>query len=409
MLLFVCSGVASADVTLGSTDQPSGSLPGDCFPNATEPTQGDTIVQATDDPSLSYTVPAGGGAITSWSNNTVGLSAPGTSLTLVVLTPNSGGTYTVVGVDAETIPTSIPGSGIVTYTPATPIKVSGGEKLALYSNDAATGPPICWFGGGSPAVLTLDALTTPTAPAPGQTLSQDAVTGPSPPGFQLDASAILSQSADLSVTKTASASSVDVGGQITYTIKVSNAGPSPATATTLTDALPSQVSFVSATGTAGSCSGSSTVTCNIGTLAAGASATVTIVVNATTAGTATNTAKVSSALPDSNTANNTASVMTTIVKPALKLAVSPHSARAGQHRCYAFTAASSGAGVGGVTVKFAGHTRHTSSAGKATICVTLKRGTYHATATRSGYTGASAKVVVKPAKPKKKKAPTFTG
>jgi uncharacterized repeat protein (TIGR01451 family) len=291
---------------------------------------------------------------------------------------------------------------------ASPIKVAAGDKLALYSSDSGTNPPVCWYGG-STMTGTLDALTSPTSPSAGQTLSEDTGIGPSPEGYQLDVSATVAQSADLSVTKTASLSSADVGGQITYTIKAGNAGPSDASATTVTDTLPSQVGFVSATSTAGSCAGTSTVTCSLGTLANGASATITIVVNANAAGTATNTAKVASSLPDSNPANNTASTTTTIVMPSLKLAVSPHSARAGQHRCYSFTATSGGAGVSGVTVKFAHKTRKTSSTGKARICVTLKRGTYHARATKSDFTSASATVVVRPAKHKKKQAPTFTG
>jgi hypothetical protein len=113
-------------------------------------------------------------------------------------------------------------------------------------------------------------------------------------------------------------------------------------------------------------------------------------------------------------ANNSATATTTIVtpppppKPKLKLSVSPHSARAGQQRCYAFKATSSGKGVKGVTVRFAHRTGHTSSQGKVQICVKLKRGSYRASATKSGYVAAHATVVIKPAKAKKKK-PTFTG
>jgi hypothetical protein len=159
------------------------------------------------------------------------------------------------------------------------------------------------------------------------------------------------------------------------------------------------------------------VSCSLGTLASGGSATVTVVVKAVTAGTATNTATVSSPIPDSNMANNSATATTTIVTPPppppaakskLKLSVSPHSARAGQQRCYAFTATSSGKGVRGVTVKFAHRSGHTSSQGKVRICVKLKRGSYRASATKSAYVTAHATVVIKPAKAKKK-APTFTG
>jgi uncharacterized repeat protein (TIGR01451 family) len=56
------------------------------------------------------------------------------------------------------------------------------------------------------------------------------------------------------------------------------------------------------------------VTCNIGSLAVGAAATITIVVNApSTAGTITNTATIKANETDPNTANNSASASTQVV------------------------------------------------------------------------------------------------
>lgn len=86
--------------------------------------------------------------------------------------------------------------------------------------------------------------------------------------------------ADLSITKTGPAT-VPSGGQITYTITVTNNGPDPSTNTTVTDTLPAGVTFVSATPSQGSCSGTTTVTCTLGTLANGASATIALIVNVT--------------------------------------------------------------------------------------------------------------------------------
>jgi uncharacterized repeat protein (TIGR01451 family) len=130
--------------------------------------------------------------------------------------------------------------------------------------------------------------------------------------------------ADLSLSKAADVSSTIVGNNITYTIKASNAGPNLARSTTVTDPLPSNVSFVSATASQGSCSGSSTVTCSLGTIASGGSATVTVVAKASTTGTATNTANVSTGSVDPVSGNNSASATTTIgtgvpvvVRPAL--------------------------------------------------------------------------------------------
>ena len=88
--------------------------------------------------------------------------------------------------------------------------------------------------------------------------------------------------------------------------------------------------------------------------------------------------------------------------------MSPGSVVAGTHKCFAFKATSSGKAVGGVTVKFAGKKAHTSSKGKAQICVTFKKkGSDRASASKKGYTTAHATVHVKP-KPAKKPV-HFTG
>jgi hypothetical protein len=76
--------------------------------------------------------------------------------------------------------------------------------------------------------------------------------------------------------------------------------------------LPAGVTFVSSTASQGSCSGTITVTCSLGSLADGANATVTIVMTPTAAGTLNNTAGVSSDLSDPDTANNSATKDSTV-------------------------------------------------------------------------------------------------
>jgi uncharacterized repeat protein (TIGR01451 family) len=74
--------------------------------------------------------------------------------------------------------------------------------------------------------------------------------------------------ADLAITKTDSPDPVLVGGVVTYTMAVSNSGPSTATDVTVTDTLPSGVTFVSAAGTDWLCEESNgTVTCTRAALA----------------------------------------------------------------------------------------------------------------------------------------------
>jgi len=118
---------------------------------------------------------------------------------------------------------------------------------------------------------------------------------------------------DISVNKTDLPDPVTVGNNLTYTIVVTNNGPETATGVTLTDTLPAGVIYVAATSTLGTCSrAGSTVTCNIGTLYNASSATVTIIVTPTTAGTITNTATVTCNETDTNKGNNTATATTTV-------------------------------------------------------------------------------------------------
>jgi uncharacterized repeat protein (TIGR01451 family) len=101
--------------------------------------------------------------------------------------------------------------------------------------------------------------------------------------------------ADLAVTTSDVPDPVRKGQNLTYTVVVTNNGPAQATGVTLTDSLPADVSFVSATTTAGSCAAvSGTITCDLGVINTGASATVTIVVKPKKVGTISNTARVSS-------------------------------------------------------------------------------------------------------------------
>ena len=113
--------------------------------------------------------------------------------------------------------------------------------------------------------------------------------------------------ADLSLTKADSPDPVSTGEKLTYTITVTNNGPSDATGVALTDELPTAAPHISATTTQGACDESNdTVTCDLGTLPNGGAATVTIVVSAPAPGTLSNTAAVEANEIDPDTSNNSA-------------------------------------------------------------------------------------------------------
>ena len=115
--------------------------------------------------------------------------------------------------------------------------------------------------------------------------------------------------ADLSVTQTASPDPIRAGYDVAYTVQVSNQGPASAAGVVLTDVLSGGgVVFGSATTGQGSCTvAGSTITCNLGTIANGATVSVTIIASATTVGTTSGAASVTSSSPDTVSNNNQAS------------------------------------------------------------------------------------------------------
>ncbi len=120
---------------------------------------------------------------------------------------------------------------------------------------------------------------------------------------------------DLSIVKTGS-SSVTASGVISYTLAVTNNGPSDAQNVIITDALPAGTSFISGTvnSPAGGCTASGlTVKCNLGSIFVNDGYNAVIKVRAPSiATTITNTASVKADQLDSNTTNSTDQATTTI-------------------------------------------------------------------------------------------------
>jgi uncharacterized repeat protein (TIGR01451 family) len=119
---------------------------------------------------------------------------------------------------------------------------------------------------------------------------------------------------DLAVTKSDLPDPVSRGGTLTYSALVTNQGLNPAVAVSLTDQLPANVRFVSVTPSGNCTEANGTVTCSLGDIPNGDSATIMITVTARRTGTVTNTAQVSSLSPDPNLANNTDSEDTVITR-----------------------------------------------------------------------------------------------
>jgi large repetitive protein len=106
-----------------------------------------------------------------------------------------------------------------------------------------------------------------------------------------DSATIVPEAIDLSLAKTASTTIPLVGSDVTFTIFVSNSGPSTATEVTVLDQLPDGLTFVSSTATQGSYHAGTGIW-TVGTIESGADATLELTANVETAGAKTNTAEV---------------------------------------------------------------------------------------------------------------------
>ncbi|MEK6336499.1 MAG: SBBP repeat-containing protein [Acidobacteriota bacterium] len=216
------------------------------------------------------------------------------------VSPGAGTTYTV---------TATPAGG---FTGTISLSVSG------ISGDSSA--------GFSPTTIVITDLS-----AQSSTLTIN-TTGATPPGTysvtvnttsgNLQHSAVVqlivsgAASANLAITKTASPNPATSLASMTYRITATNNGTSPATNVTVVDNLPAGVNFGSATPTQGACSGTTTVTCNLGSLANGAFAIINIIVTPQAPGQLSNTASVSAAESDPNMNDNSVSIQTTVNAPS---------------------------------------------------------------------------------------------
>jgi uncharacterized repeat protein (TIGR01451 family) len=273
------------------------------------------------------------------------LAAGGSVSVQIVVTPTATGTVsrTFLGLSSSTDPNSANNNAAASTTvvaPApsadlsltladSPDPVTVGGTVTYTATVTNNGPdtatnvtvsgslPDCTFASiasGASAACTRTA-TAASAGTLTQTMSVSATeTDPDSGNNTATASTTVNApTTDLAVTMTDSPDPVKKGAKLTYNIVVSNVSSIAASGAALNVALPSNSIFVSRSTTQGTCSGTTTVCCNFGSIAAGGSVNVTIKVKPTVVGTATSTATVSNTSPaDSNSANNTATATTTV-------------------------------------------------------------------------------------------------
>ena len=189
--------------------------------------------------------------------------------------------------------------------------------LALGSN---TGPNFAfnnWECVGSSGESETTAPVASTGPAPSMDdacASQYSDTTPyAHPSDPNDAYSWNCYPISLVTSKSGSPSTATAGNDVQYNLTVQNNGLEPVAGVQVTDTLPSGTSLVSASAP-GPCSGTTTVTCSLGTLAPSSSTIATLVV--TTASVAPPSGVITNSATATPGTNNVASLDTTVVAPA---------------------------------------------------------------------------------------------
>jgi uncharacterized repeat protein (TIGR01451 family) len=197
------------------------------------------------------------------------------------------------------------------------ITVSGGTTSIL-------GDVVLWtlpsLAAGVPAFATITVipttvgLITATAAAGGQEF--DPITSNNTASI----TTTVGPAADLALSLTGFPNPVVTGSNVTYTIAVSNLGPSTATGVSANESLPPAFTVLSTNATQGTIVISNhTLFWSLGTLANAAGASLTMVAATTTNGTFSTTATVLATQADPNPANNTATVTTLVAAPFVSL------------------------------------------------------------------------------------------
>ena len=130
-----------------------------------------------------------------------------------------------------------------------------------------------------------------------------------------------SSSADLSVVQTALPDPGVKNSNLTYTVTVTNSGPSPAAGVVLTDTLPNSyfADYVSATPGCSINEGEDKVTCALGTINSGGSVPITVVVKPKKPFKLVNSVVATSPAPDPNRGNNSSTLETKVSPTDLRV------------------------------------------------------------------------------------------
>ncbi|HJQ35682.1 MAG TPA: IPTL-CTERM sorting domain-containing protein [Thermoanaerobaculia bacterium] len=305
---------------------PAGTQPGTTFDNIAnvaarnDPDGGNnsaftTLTVSSADVSISKTGPAGS-------------PTAGVPFSYTITIANAGPDTAVAAIWADTLP---PDTTFVSVNQDNGPPASCGESSGVVTCTFLALP------SGASAQFTLTITAGNTLSVTNTAIANSDSFDPNTNNNTSSATTPITPSANVSIVKSGPPA-VTAGTNITYTISVSNAGPSDATNVVISDPAPANTTFVSATytsGPAGSCT-----PCTVPTLPVGATTVFTYVFAvspSTPNGTViTNIATVSAATSDPDGSNNSSSTSATVA-PTADLAVTktgPATVVSGTHMTY---------------------------------------------------------------------------
>jgi uncharacterized repeat protein (TIGR01451 family) len=243
---------------------------------------------------------------------------PGSSDTYTIIVSNNGSSTAVAAPVTDIFPAAMTA---VSWTAV----ASAGSSVGAASGVGNINTFVTLLPGGAATFTAVGQISSSATGSLANTASVATPAGATDPDLTNNDATdtdILTATADLSVSKTVSNATPNVGDTITYTVTLSDQGPDNATNVVVTDLLPAGLTFVSATPSQGAYSSASGVW-TVGTVST--SVVQTLIINATVASpdALTNTGTISFAdQVDPNTANNTASATETPQQADLSLSKS---------------------------------------------------------------------------------------
>ncbi len=295
----------------------------DPFPNDESTTVTDQVVAATD---LSATLAA--------APSTAPIGSP---VTYTLTVTNNGPSDAPSA--AATLPITPGMSFVSASTTLGSVNSAPGSVTALFGDMAS--------GTSATVTILLEANQLGTITETGTASSSDVNTDPS--GGQASASVTIVPAAALATVVTASAPQVLIGSNLIYQVTVTNNGPDDAQGVVISDTLPNSATYLTAVSNQSATPSESNgvVSLDVPSLATGASAVLTITIQAggTPGATLANTVTATSSTLNPAPSDATASVSTTVVGQSdlgLSAADSPSSAYSGETIIYRLTATNSG-------------------------------------------------------------------